>query len=279
MYDFYFGNRNDIAKDEIKYLLSIKRMLPKWCNSIPDSEYIALYEIGDEHLKQYDNNTNPPVIVETGSGASTVVLAFLTMKYNGTLFTWDINGEKLSILRGIMVETICNYFSESINRYWKSTSYDSLSPHLGLSILKEYKTPIWMSFHDSKHTLNNLRSEVMLVSNHLMDNGIICIDDGNYSNLYEDFAYINIFRKKLGLPTLKNPKDNVTDKFYKEIENTLKDIWRDVEHIDDYYKHNYKNDIFFDYYATETEIRANANMEQVDDLAHRFDSWKVRNRK
>ena len=44
MYDFYFGTRDHIRKDPRKFLLAIKRMLPRWCNSIPDSEYLALYD-------------------------------------------------------------------------------------------------------------------------------------------------------------------------------------------------------------------------------------------
>ena len=45
MYDFYFGTRGEIDSDPKKFLLTIKRMLPRWCNSIPDSEYLALYDV------------------------------------------------------------------------------------------------------------------------------------------------------------------------------------------------------------------------------------------
>ena len=48
MYDFYFGKKEDIDNDPRKYLLTIKRMLPRWCNSIPDSEFVALYDAVSE---------------------------------------------------------------------------------------------------------------------------------------------------------------------------------------------------------------------------------------
>ena len=42
MYDFYFGTRKEIEEDPKNWLLTIKRMLPRWPNGIPDTEYIAL---------------------------------------------------------------------------------------------------------------------------------------------------------------------------------------------------------------------------------------------
>ena len=70
MFDFYFGTREEIAQDEKKFLLSVKRMLPRWVNSIPDSEYLAIYD----SLESLSTKSARPVIVETGAGASTIVL-------------------------------------------------------------------------------------------------------------------------------------------------------------------------------------------------------------
>ena len=76
MYDFYFGTNEEIDRDPKRYLLAIKRMLPRWCNSIPDSEYMALYDaIYDLSLPEH------PVFVETGSGASTIVLCYFAVNY------------------------------------------------------------------------------------------------------------------------------------------------------------------------------------------------------
>ena len=68
MYDFYFGSQKDINNDEEKYLLSIKRMMPKWMNSIPDTEFIAINEVSKKVEKEN------PVFVETGLGASSIIL-------------------------------------------------------------------------------------------------------------------------------------------------------------------------------------------------------------
>ena len=74
MYDFYFGSKEEIEKDNHKYLLSIKRMMPKWMNSIPDSEFLALGDIAKK-IK-----SKKSVFVETGCGASTLILLFYAMK-------------------------------------------------------------------------------------------------------------------------------------------------------------------------------------------------------
>ena len=70
MYDFYFGTNKQIAKDEQKFLISIKRMMPRWVNSLPDSEFLALAEILDEKGKSLDPNQKL-ILVETVAGAST----------------------------------------------------------------------------------------------------------------------------------------------------------------------------------------------------------------
>ena len=275
MYDFYFGTKEEIAKNETKFLISIKRMLPKWCNSIPDSEYIALFKIGDDNLK----NREKPIIVETGCGASTIVLAYLAMKYNGILYTWDLNGEKGSELRRIMVETLCNYFDKNINKYWKFIAYNSTSKPLGIPIIGELEHCVDMSFHDSRHVWTNLEKEIELVSKYYVDGSILAIDDGNYYDNYEDIAYINVFRKKLGLSQLESPVNNIGEQFYERINRYLRNRWSKVTHFDDYYKKHYKNDLFFKYYESEIDVRTKLNMEKVKNLPHRFDSWIVSGKK
>ena len=90
MYDFYLGNKSQIHEDEELFLISIKRMLPKWMNSIPDSEFIALHRLASKVQKP------EAVFVETGTGASSIVLLFHAMKNEGFLYSWDTNSEKAS---------------------------------------------------------------------------------------------------------------------------------------------------------------------------------------
>ena len=51
-------------------------MMPKWMNSIPDSEFLALGDIANK-IK-----SKKSVFVETGCGASTLILLFYAMKNN-----------------------------------------------------------------------------------------------------------------------------------------------------------------------------------------------------
>lgn len=275
MYDFYFGTKEDIEENEEKFLLLIKRLLPKWCNSIPDSEYIALFRIGDNLCKEINN----PVLVETGTGSSSIIMAYLALKYDGICYTWDINGEKGSLIRTVMNETLCNYFDKNINNHWKLIAFDSLSEYLGLNIMKELQNHIDMCFLDSKHTLNILLKEIDCINPLLKNGSVIAIDDGNYNNnKYEDEAYINLFRKKIGLNPI-SVIDNKCEPFYIEVENHLKDKWKYVEHIEDFYKDNYKDDIFFTYYSAEITIRSKEKMEKLENLEHRFDAWRVDGKK
>ena len=68
MYDFYFGTPAEIEADEEGFLLGVKRLLPRWVNSIPDSEYLALHQLFEKHCRK-----QRPVLVETGVGASNVL--------------------------------------------------------------------------------------------------------------------------------------------------------------------------------------------------------------
>jgi len=274
MFDFYFGTDEEIEADEEKYLLSIKRMLPKWCNSIPDSEYIALFRLCEERARE----CAPPIIVETGVGASTIVLAFCAMKHFGILYSWDISGEKGSYLKSVMVDTICKYFKLDINEFWKFIAYNSGDSHLGIPVIKELEIQIDFSFHDSKHTLLNLMNEIDLCYDLYADGAIIAIDDGSYTNFYENFSYINILRKKLGLDPVENPDDNICAPFHMEIEESLKLDWESVEHIDDDYKKMYKEDMWFKYFANEFDEKVKFGMEVPDTLEHRFDAWRVNGR-
>ena len=160
MYDFYFGTDEDIAKDEIKYLISIKRMMPRWINSLPDSEFIALAELLDGQGATAQKAKRDFVVVETGAGASSLVFIYYAMKYNGIAYTWDMNGEKGSRIRTVCTETMGNYFRKHVNEHWKLVSFNSTSPYLGLSILGEFGLEVDMFFHDSEHVWTTVQKEL-----------------------------------------------------------------------------------------------------------------------
>ncbi len=278
MYDFYFGTDEQIKKTEEKFLLSIKRMMPRWVNSLPDSEFLALAEIVNEQGKNIKPGSKL-VTVETGAGASTLVFAFYAMKYNGIAYSWDYNSEKGSLIRTICNETMCNYFKKHINEYWKLIGHDSLSPYLGLPILHNLVNHVDVFFHDSEHTWNTVKAEIEAVSPLLVDGSVVAIDDANQDFLHTNMAYINTYRKKLGLEAISDVSNNNSGAFYINAEKLLNSNWENVNHIQDLYKKSYMNDPYFAYYDSEFEIKSSLGTERLNNLEHRFDSWRVSNRK
>jgi len=274
MYDFYFGTKKDIDKDPQKYLLTIKRMLPRWCNGIPDSEYLALYDVISSL-----NFPERPIFVETGSGASTIVLSYFALKTGGELYTWDTSGSKLFYLRSVLNDTLMRHFDDkNLNNHWKYIAFDSNSEFAGINILKELKKDVSACFFDSEHTLNVLMGEIEAICNVLADTAVIAIDDANYSYLKYNTAYINMIRKKLGLNTVAEPKGNIGRPFWTEVEEYLRAKFPAVEYIKDTYKKNYRSDLFWAYYKSDRDTMASLSMEKTEDLEHRFDAWKVRRR-
>lgn len=273
MYDFYFGTREAVQNDEKKFLLSVKRMLPRWCNSIPDSEYLALVDILEENFAKPH-----PVLVETGTGASTIVLLHHALKYDGVLFSWDFVGPKAAYLRGVIQDTLLNYDRKNIFDYWKSVAFDSLSPHLGLSVLSDLVDQVDCCFLDSEHTLNTVLGELERLNSLLTDGSVVTMDDANYDYRHTNFAYINMQRKKLGLSDLASPPDNHTAPFYQEVESYLRNRWERVVHLEDNYKTSYQQDLFFAYHNAERATMNEAGMEKLGNLEHRFDAWRVSGR-
>ena len=271
MYDFYFGAKEDINNDPKKYLLTIKRMMPRWCNSIPDSEYLAIYD-----ALSGLNLPERPVFVETGSGASTIVLCYWAIKTGGELYTWDINGSKLFYLRSILNDTLMRHFSNNnLSNHWKYIAFSSVSEFAGINMLKELNKKVSACFLDSEHTLEMLMGEVKSVSEILTDGALVAIDDGNYSYKFHNTAYINMIRKKHNLQPIADPAGNSGRHFWEEVGDYLKGKFRKVEYLDDTYKKTYQVDMFWSYYRTDREIMSGLDMEKSDDLEHRFDAWKV----
>lgn len=270
MYDFYFGTKEEIQKDPKKFLLAIKRMLPRWCNSIPDSEYLALYDC----LSQAKLSSKT-VIVETGSGASTIVLLYFALLNDGELYTWDTNGSKLFFLRGVIGDTLMKHFNDkNLYEHWKYVPYTSVSPYMGIPILKEMNKQVSVCFFDSEHTWKILGKEIEYVSEVLRDGSIVSIDDANYSYEFENVAYVNMLRKKCGLSPVEIG-NNEGEPFWKRVSDLLKEKFREVTYIKDSYKQTYQNDLFWAYFRTDRAVMTDFKMEKTENLKHRFDAWRV----
>lgn len=271
MYDFYFGDKKKIENDPLKWLIAIKRMLPRHINSIPDSEYVALY-----NALRSEPIPDKPVLVETGCGASTLILLEYAIRFGGELYTWDISGDKIAIMRSIITDTLIKHFDEAnLFKCWKYVSFNSNSDLAGIKMLKEMNKSVHACFFDSEHTSNVLLKEVKDTTDLMKNGGIIALDDANYSYKYQNTAYINMIRTKHGLPAVDDPIDNKTNPFWQEVESILKRKFAQVEKIDDTYKKDFQNDIFWSYYNADRNTMAELNMEKNNDLMHRFDAWKV----
>lgn len=273
MYDFYFGTKEEILANEEKYLLFLKRLLPRWVNGIPDSEYLALFDV----LKKIDHEKKPPVLVETGSGASSLVLFYYAATRGGTVYSWDTNGSKAGFLRGIVNDTICRDMDLALHSLWNNIPFMSTSPYMGLGILAEKKEKVDLCFLDSYHTLDNVLGEVSLLTESLNDTSYVVLDDANYTNKYENFSFINIFRKKMNLEPIPEPSDNICEQYHIEVEKFLEKSFN-VSRVDDTYKKTFKDDIFFPYFSIDKEIMGSVGMEKLENLSHRFDAFQVTRR-
>ena len=279
MYDFYFGTREQIASDEGKYLVSVKRMMPRWLNSLPDSEFLALAALLDGQGKAAVEAGRSFVAAETGAGASTLAFAFYAMKYDGMAYSYDINGEKGSNIRTVLNETICGYFGKRTEENWRFMAFDSTSPLLGLPVVKDLAGHLDLTFHDSEHTWNTLRAELEAVTPLMADNGVVMLDDANLDWVHTNLGYVNTFRKKQGLPVVEELADNRCEPFYRMTENFLRDRFETVTPLDDDYKKYCHTDPYFAYYDAEFDIKAALGTERSDSLEHRFDSFRVSGRK
>lgn len=277
MYDFYFGTREEVQADEPRFLLSIKRMLPKWMNSIPDSEFLALCHLL-QSLEQ-SRRGRPLVLAEAGAGASSLALAYFAMKTGGRAYSWDLNGEKGSQLRSVMTETFGHLFTASVNCHWRLVAFSSTSPHVGLGILGELEKGVDFYMHDSHHVLQTVLEEFRVVDPFLRDGAIVALDDAHYDFVHTDEAYVNIVRRKLGLPPIAPIAGNRQRPFYEEVETFLTGRWRKVVATDDFYRRAVRDDIFFSYFDAETQVRTGNGAGRAKEQEHRLHAWRLARRR
>ena len=269
MYDFHFGNKEEIINHRIDFLIFVKRLLPRWINGIPDSEYISIFKT----LETIKNRN--PILVETGCGASTIAMFLYCVLNNGHLYSWDTNGSKGSFLRTVISEAICRPLKVNIYDYWTFIAFDSTNNLAGIPVLEELDLKADFGYFDSWHTLDHLKNEIKSFEEVANNNFIIALDDAYYTKKSENYSYINMIRAKLNLEKVREPKQNICLPFYIEIENYLKSKYKVLTKVKDTYKQNYKNDIFFDYYQSDRNTMEMLGMESKEYLEHRYDAWSV----
>ena len=270
MYDFSFGDKDYVLKNQEDFLIFCKRLLPRWINGIPDSECLAIYRILQNHKKEQS------VLIETGCGASSLAL-FLHASLTGSkVYSWDTNGSKGALLRSVISDAMCKVLEVDLHKIWQFIAFDSTNPHIGVNVLSELGIKADFGFFDSWHTLDHLMSEIKLFEEVVSDNFIIALDDAYYRKRHDNYSYINMLRKKIGLGSINEPDDNLCNPFYFEVQEYMKKKYPIVEKIDDTYKKDYKNDIFFKYYEGDRNFMNALGMEEKEKLEHRFDAWRIK---
>jgi hypothetical protein len=268
MYDFYFGDKEQIKQNPEDFLIFCKRMLPRWINGIPDSECIAIF-------RTLSNIEKPnPIILETGCGASTLALFLYAVLNNGKVYSWDTNGSKGSFLRTVISEAICRPLEVDLYKYWNFIGFDSTSDHVGIPVIKELGHQADFCYFDSWHTLDHLMNEVKCFETVVADDFIIALDDAYYAKRSNNYSFLNMIRKKLGLNSVQEPTTNICDPFYIEVGRYLEENYK-AEKIADSYKKEYKNDMFFNYFSGDRAAMGAVGMEDSSALEHRYDCWRV----
>jgi len=245
MYDYNFGISKNPKKNPEKFLIFVKRLLPRWANGISDSECIAIFKIL-KLLKQ--KKKKRLVLLETGCGASTLTMFLYCALYGGTMYSWDINGSKGSFLKSVISESMGKVLGVDVNKIWNFIACSSLNPNAGVSVIKELNKKADFCFFDSWHTLDHVMLELKAFEKVASSRFVVAFDDAYYTKKHTNDSYVNMLRYKLNLKKIKRPKNNVCKPLSIEIENYLKAKYKKVAKADDSYKTNCKRDIFFDYF-------------------------------
>jgi len=268
VYDFYCLGQEQLGDDLSDYLIFVKRTLPRWVNSIPDNEYLAIFEQARATLRSGD------AIVETGCGASSLALVCAAIKTGAMLYSWDLNGSKLEFMRNVAFQTLGRVLGADINKYWHSINYNSTDNHLGIEVIREQHRQIGLAFLDSYHTLDHVMQELRITAGNLRKGASIIIDDAYYTNKSVNYSYINIMRKKLGLPEVAEPAVNRTEPYWQHVEKFLRTKFDPVSMVDSG-ETDYRDDTFFAYYDLDRKAINHLGMEDRDQLHNRFKIWVV----
>jgi hypothetical protein len=279
MYDYFLGSKDDIARDEPKYLLAVKRMLPKWLNGIPDAEYLLLFSLLEARALAAAAAGRRAVFVETGVGASTLPMMYVAMKHPDVLaLSWDPNAEKASQIRSVALETFGTWFTRHVDPAWRHVPYVSVSDTAGLAVLSELVDGVDYFLHDSDHVWNTIRAELDAVQPLLNDDAIVAIDDAQYGYLHTSEYIVTVIRRKLGLgpPAFA---DNTCRPFYLEAEAYLHESWHEVTEVAGDFRAGIATDLTYPYYSVDQEVRRGVDAEVFRSQEHRFAAWQVRRRR
>jgi len=263
MYNFIYGTKSNILKKPKNFLIFVKRLLPKYANSLPDSAAITLFDTVFKLGKKKSS------IIETGVGASTLSLFLASYIFNKKLYSFDYNPDKISLIKTVINESICAPLNIKISDYWTPVPSNSVDKYTGINCLSEFKENFNFGFFDSAHSLNFLLKEVSAFYKIANKNFIIGIDDGEKVNNKEfHFDYVNMIRTKINLKKIKNPKINECNYFYKEVENFLINHSHKVSKMKTFFEKNLEKDLYFNFFGNDIAYEAYKDKKDIDDFKY-----------
>lgn len=267
MFDFHFGSREEIESNPEAFLIFLKHLMPRWSNGIPDAEALAIYRATQQV------SAGKGLMIETGSGASTLALVLGAIFSNSRVITWDTNANKGSFLRSVMTEGIGLSLDVDINKYWTFVGLSSLDPHGGIGLVREMGHLIKFGFFDSWHTRDHLTAEVLAALANAGDQAIFAIDDAYYDNAQANYAFVNLTRKKLKLPPIEEPPNNRGIRFDAAVQSLLSERYAAVERLQPLDSRTIQVDIHSVYFATDRRVFASVGMEDEAGGSERFAAW------
>jgi hypothetical protein len=240
MYNYYLikDPKNINVK---KLLLDIKKLLPKYLNSIPNYSALMILDI----VSRTNKNNH---MLETGVGVSTIALFLGAYLKKKKFYSFDYSQEKISLIKQIINETICDRLKINISDYWTAIPSDSLCSYTGIQSLNELNKNFDFCFLDSNHTLTHLNKELDHFLTLTGNKFYVGIDDAHMKYRKVNIDYVNLIRLKSNLKKLKI-QDNICKKFHIEIFQKLKKMYNKTKILKPINKINLNKDPYFKYYG------------------------------
>ena len=241
MYDYIFGPKKYIKKYPEEFLIFTKRLLPRYCNSIPDSMAITIFR----EVRKIKNKKG--IILETGIGASTMSL-FLACYLNKTSFiSYEISKSKVSLFKKILKQSICKYLKINLNEIWKPITINSLNKKKGIPALKKN---VIFSYIDSDHNIKHIEKEILAIKKKIDNNSVFLFDDMNLQIQKKNYNLLDTIKYKKTLKNFKIQKYQFNKKIFRSyFIQFLKTNFSRMYEINSYYKKNYKKDMYFKNYG------------------------------
>ncbi len=194
MESYIFGNKKDIYKNKIEYLIFLKNLLARYYNSIPDSLAVTLFK---------ESKKSKKIIVETGVGASTVALFLSAVFHKKRIISFDKDKKKTRFIKKFIMSNICSYLDIDINKYLQIKNVNT-------RYLKNWKNNFNMKsnffFLDSCHDLSHIYKEIDNLQ-YISDKKLFIIfDDMNFDLEEKNLKYLEMRNFKLKKTNLNTQK-------------------------------------------------------------------------